>query len=283
MQGTTDDFIAFQREQWRRAAPGWKRWAEVFAQRDDAHRYLEAGGVESGHRVLELGAGTGDQTLTLAEMVGPEGRVVATDLSEEMLAIAQKRVSAAGFGNVEFRVADAGRLELDEDGFDVAVSGFTWMFLPEPAAAASRVQDMLTPGGRFVASAWGPPPQVPMLATAMMVIVPELGIEPPAPEGPGLFALADPDRFQGLFEDAGFEDISVSPFTVRLVFPSPEKFAEFTRDVAIAVSDLVREHAPERSEEIWAKVADAARAQAGTDGSVTYENVALLGVGRRPG
>jgi SAM-dependent methyltransferase len=278
----TDDFTAQQRQQWGRAASGWKRWAEVFAQRDDARRYLESGGVQPGHRVVELGAGTGDQTLALAERVGPEGRVVAVDLSEEMLAIARERVAAAGFDNVEFRVADVGRLDLEEDGFDVAVSGFTWMLLREPAAAASRVRDLLAPGGRFVASVWGPPPQAPVVATPMAVIVAELGIEPPDPEGPGLFALADPDRFKSLLEEAGFEDVSVSPFAFRLVFPSPEEFAEFTRDVAIVVSDLVREHAPERSQEIWAKVADAARPQAGEDGSVTFENVGLLGVGGRP-
>ena len=278
----TGDFTAQQRRQWGRAAAGWKRWAEVFAQRDDAGRYLEAGGVQPRHRALELGAGTGDQTLALAERVGPEGRVVAVDLSEEMLAIVRERVAAAGFDNVEFRVADAGRLELEEDGFDVAVSGFTWMLLSEPVAAASRVRDLLAPDGRFVASVWGPPPKAPLVAIPMAVIVADLGIEPPAPEGPGLFALADPDRFKSLLEEAGFEDVSVSPFAFRLVFSSAEEFAEFTRDVAIVVSDLVDEHAPERSQEIWAKVADAARPQAGTDGSVTFENVGLLGTGRRP-
>lgn len=278
----TDDATTRQRQQWGRAAAGWRKWANVFAQRDDAERYLEAGGVTAGQKVLEVGAGTGDQTLALAERVGPEGSVLAVDLADRMLEIAKERVEAAGFDNVEFELADANTLEVDEERFDVAVSGFTWMLLDQPEQAASRVASLLAPGGRFVASVWGPPPQAPLVSAPMKVIVDELGIEPPTGPGPGLFALADPDRFRSVIEGAGFEDVSVEPFQFSMTFDSPEQFAAFTRDVAVVISDLVEEHAPDRSEEIWAKVAETVAPRANPDGSVTLPNTGLLGVGSAP-
>lgn len=280
---TTNDMTRQQLDQWGRAALGWKRWAEVFAQRDDASLYLDAAGIEPGHHVLEVGAGTGDQTLALAERVGPDGGVVATDLTPGMLAIARERIETAGFDNVAFQIADAADLGYDDDGFDAVVSGFTWMLIPDPVAAAAEVRRVLVPGGRFAVSVWGPPPTVPMLAVPMGVLVNELGIEPPAPEGPGLFSLAHPDRLGAVFEGAGMENVSVAPFNVRLRFPSPEDYAAFTRDVAVVVSDLVSQHAPDRTEEIWGKVADRMRDSVAADGSVVFENQALLATGSRPG
>lgn len=277
-----EDPSARQRDQWQRAAEGWKKWADVFAQRDDAAKYLEAGEVGEGQKALEVGAGTGDQTLALAERVGTDGRVLAIDLSDSMLEIAKERVEAAGFDNVEFRVADANNLKIDQDGFDVAVSGFTWMLLDEPERAASRVADLLAPGGRFVASVWGPPPQAPLVSVPMKVIVDELGIEPPTGPGPGLFALADPGRFRAVLEGAGFEDVSVEPVQFAIKFDSPEHYVEFTRDVAVVISDLVDEHAPDRSDEIWGRVAEVVGPRANPDGSLTIDNTALLAVGSTP-
>ncbi len=278
-QGTHGDLAAQQRDQWRRAAAGWRKWARLFAQRDDSERYLEAGSIVEGQSVLEVGAGTGDQTLALAERVGPQGRVVATDVSADMLAVAEERVTAAGFDNVEFHVAAAADLDLGTGGFDAAVSGFTLMLVPDPVAAASRVAQLLAPGAPFVASVWGPPPKVPMLGAAMAPILRELDMEPPNPEGPGLFALAQPDRFRGVFDAADLNDVSVTPFAMRMTFPSSETYAEFTRDVAVVISDLVRQRAPERTEEIWAQVAAAVQDRAADDGSVAFDNEALMGLG----
>lgn len=72
---------------------------------------------------LEIGAGTGDQTLVLAQRVGPLGHVLATDLTEEMLTVARRRARAAGLDDITFRNADASKFDLGEGGFDAAVSG----------------------------------------------------------------------------------------------------------------------------------------------------------------
>ena len=83
---------------------------------------LDLAGVTVGSRVLDLGAGTGDQTLLAAQRVGPGGAVLATDISAPMLDLAREAARAAGLRNVQTRVMDAQHLELDSGSLDAAIA-----------------------------------------------------------------------------------------------------------------------------------------------------------------
>ena len=76
---------------------------------------LDAANLRPGNRVLDVAAGTGDQTLLAARRVGPNGYVLATDISTSMLNVAAEAVRNAGLTNVETRVMDAENIELDAD------------------------------------------------------------------------------------------------------------------------------------------------------------------------
>lgn len=282
MAEPVEAMVAALRYQWDLASGAWRKWADLFSQRNDGGLYLQLGGIEPGQRVLEVGAGTGDQTLALAKAVGPEGRVVATDLSEGMLAVARSRVEAAGLGNVEFLAGDAASLPLDDESFDAAAAGFMLMLVPEPQAVAATVFRRLAPGGRFVASVWSVPPAVPMLALPMMTALGEVGGPPPDPARPGLFALADRERLEGVLVGAGFEDVRVTPFTFTFRFPSAAVYTEFIREVAPPISQLIAERAPEKADTVWRTVEAAAQSRAAEDASVTFDNEMLFVSGRRP-
>ena len=275
-----DDVTARTREHFGRAAVGWERWGDAM-QRDDAARYVEAAAVASGDRVLEVGAGTGEQTLALAERVGPQGMVVATDLSPEMLDVGARRVREAGFDNVEFVAAGIDALDLEEATFDACVSGFTWEFLSDPLAGAVRVRSLLTPGGRFAASVWGQGPDVPMRAIVGTVILSELGIPRPAPSA-GL-DLADPGQFDRVLTEAGFEDVSVAELPVCMRWATPGEYAQSMRELAPQLQDLIDAHDPQRTDQIWHAVAEAVADHVTGDGTVRLANQAFLGVGVRPG
>src|SRR5262249_28679153 len=68
------------------AAEGWQRGATARAMGPITERMLDLAGIGSGHRVLDVGAGTGEQTLMAARRVGPHGFVLATDIADRMLA-----------------------------------------------------------------------------------------------------------------------------------------------------------------------------------------------------
>lgn len=282
MSEAVEASVAAQRDQWDGASEAWRKWADLFSQRNDGDLYLQLGEIRSGHRVLEVGAGTGDQTLLLARAVGPDGGVVATDFSEGMLAVARSRVQAAGLDNVEFLAGDVGSLSLDDESFDAAVAGFVLMFVPEPERVAATILRRLSPGGRFVASVWSAPPAVPMLAMPMSMALGEAGGPPPDPAAPGLFALADRQRLEQVLVTAGFEDVKVTPFNLTFRFPSAGVYAEFMREIAPPISQLIAERVPGKADTVWQKVEAAAGSRAADDGGVTFDNEMLFVSGRRP-
>ena len=83
---------------------------------------LDLADLQPGGRVLDVAAGTGDQTVLAAQRVGPTGYVLATDLAAKMLEIAAQAARDAGLTNVETRVMDAQQLDLAPDSFDAAIS-----------------------------------------------------------------------------------------------------------------------------------------------------------------
>src|SRR3954470_14209438 len=132
------EFRAAQRNSWNKAATGWDKWAKKMLDWTGhvSERLVELAGVETGSRVLDVAAGLGEPALTAAYKVGPEGSVVATDISPQMLAYARDRAAAAGVSNIEFIEAEASKLDFPEASFDAAVSRFGIIFEPEAEAAA---------------------------------------------------------------------------------------------------------------------------------------------------
>src|SRR5579859_5210166 len=87
-------------------------------------RMFEQAGLRPGMRVLDIAAGTGDQSILAARVVGPSGSVLATDISASMLDAATQAARAASLDNIETLVADASTLDLTPDTFDAAISRF---------------------------------------------------------------------------------------------------------------------------------------------------------------
>src|SRR6476646_8042755 len=107
------DFREAQHRHWDSAAVGWQEWSE-FNDRADRHiseRLVELAGVQGGSRGRDVAAGYGEPALTAARKAGQKGRVVATDISAEMLAFGRERAAAAGLDNIEFMESDASSLD----------------------------------------------------------------------------------------------------------------------------------------------------------------------------
>src|SRR5216684_3551837 len=110
---------------------------------------LEAAGVRTGMRVLDLGSGMGDMAFSAAEMVGPTGEVVGIDRSPEPVAKANLRARQHGLANVRFLVGDIH--DPAPDGpYDVIVGRLVLMYVPDPAAVIRTQARLLRPGGLVV-------------------------------------------------------------------------------------------------------------------------------------
>jgi SAM-dependent methyltransferase len=276
------EFRGKQQQDWNTAAAGWRKWAELIDGRTGhiSEGLVEMAGVEPGSRVLDVAAGYGEPSLTAARAAGPEGSVVATDISPEMLAYGRERAAAAGLENIEFMEADASSLDFPAQSFDAAVSRWGIIFEPDGEGAAARIRGFLKPGARMAISSWGEPAQVPMLAIPMMTAMQKLNVPPPPPGTPGPLSRPTPEALGGLLEGGGFSDIEVREEKVVLEFDSPDEFTTFIREIAPPISNLIAPHPPEVQEETWAAISAAVGEQAGDDGAVTLSNLVLLAAGR---
>ena len=214
MDSKTVDAVEFrdgQRQQWDKGAKGWRKRSDFIdaATAPVSKRMVELARVEPGSRVLDVAAGYGEPSLTAAAVAGPEGKVVATDISPEMLLYGRERAAAAGLENVEFVESEAASLDFPAESFDAALSRFGIIFEPEAEATAGRVRGFLVPGSRMVISSWGPPERVPFIAVPMGTAMRTLGVDPPPPGTPGPLSRPTPEALGGLLEGGGFSDVEV--------------------------------------------------------------------------
>jgi SAM-dependent methyltransferase len=285
MESKTVDAVEFrdgQQQQWNRAATGWRRWSELIdgAASGISERLVELAGVEPGSRVLDVAAGYGEPSLTAARVVGPEGAVLATDISAEMIAFGRERAAATGLENIEFVQSDAASLDFPAASFNAALSRWGIIFEPDAEAAAARIRSFLEPGGRMAISSWGSPDRVPFLAIPMRTAMQRLGVPPPPPGTPGPLSRPTPQALGGLLEAAGFSDVEVEEAEVTFEWQSPEEFTIFIREIAPPITAMMASHPQEVQDETWVAITEAIREAAGDGEAVKLSNLVLLAAGR---
>jgi SAM-dependent methyltransferase len=285
MESKTVDAVEFrtgQRQQWNSAATGWRRWSDLIdtAARGVSERLVELAAVEQGSRVLDVAAGYGEPSLSAAKRATSEGRVVATDISAEMLAFGRERAAAAGLDNIEFVESDAASLDFPESSFDAALSRWGIIFEPDGEGTAARVRGFLKPGARMAISSWGPPERVPFLAIPMRTAMQRLQVPPPPPGTPGPLSRSTPEALGGLLEAGGFSDVEVEEAQVSFEWQSPEEVTTFIKEIAPPITAMIAPHPQEVQEETWAAITEAIRETAGDSGAVRLSNLVLLAAGR---
>jgi SAM-dependent methyltransferase len=107
---------------WSGAAPFWEKHRELIRQMfaPVTQALAEDGRIGSRHTVLDIATGPGEPALTLADLVGPEGKVIGIDPVPEMVAAARRASDHPGFRNIQFDVASADHLPFAADTFDAA-------------------------------------------------------------------------------------------------------------------------------------------------------------------
>jgi len=257
-------------------------WARGAAAREQAlvpvtTLMLDMAGVTSGSCVIDLGAGTGDQTVAAARRVGPDGSVLATDLSAVMLDRAREAAGAVGLQNVTTRVLDMQQLDLPSASFHAAFARFSLQFVPDVQRALAEVRRVLKPGGRFAAVVFSSVEQNPFRAMPQAIASRLVGRPFPEP-GPGQWALNAPDELTDAFGTAGFREVSVQsvPFVYR--FETLEDAVDNLKEAQPMLTRLLAELDEPGRAAAWAGIADALRVYVGQDG-FAGPSEALVAVG----
>ena len=193
---------------WGEMARGWeerREWLMDITGRVNAW-LVEKADPQSGQIFLDIAAGTGDLGLAVAERVGAGGHVISSDFSPNMVEVARRNGEARSLTQVEYRVLDAEKMDLDDDSVDGVVCRWGYMLMADPAAALRETRRVLRDGGPLAFAVWAPPDRNPWAAIPGMTLVQRGHMPPPEPGAPGMFAMGDPGRIRELVTQAGFAE-----------------------------------------------------------------------------
>ncbi|HWP65533.1 MAG TPA: arsenite methyltransferase [Candidatus Limnocylindria bacterium] len=113
---------------------------------------LAAAALQPGETVLDLGSGAGFDALLAAQAVGPTGRVIGVDMTDDMLQKARANAERAGHRNTEFRKGFIEALPVDDASVDVVISNCVINLSPDKPGVYREVARVLRPGGRMIVS-----------------------------------------------------------------------------------------------------------------------------------
>ena len=113
--------------------------------------------MRPGEAALDIGTGTGSVALAAAGQVGGTGRIVAIDISPDMLATDQARGIASSISNVDFIEGRCEAIPVPDQSQDAILASLSLMYVLDRASAAREIGRVLRPGGRLVGSVWAGP------------------------------------------------------------------------------------------------------------------------------
>ncbi|MDY6857637.1 MAG: methyltransferase domain-containing protein [Thermodesulfobacteriota bacterium] len=141
----TDEYrFGYRRKEIERLRYQHQVWAK------ENQRFISRAGFRTGATLVDLGCGPGYTTLNLAQIVGPEGKVIAVDRDgERSLRLLKAQAQAVGLSNIETRVANLETFDLQAESVDGVYGWWVLMYLPEVTVRPliGRMAKWLRPGG----------------------------------------------------------------------------------------------------------------------------------------
>jgi ubiquinone/menaquinone biosynthesis C-methylase UbiE len=247
-----DEYRKASLDNWHRIASNWESERDFIMGATGAvsQRLVDNLDPQPGDTVLDIAAGTGDTGFIAAERVGDDGRLVTTDFARGMVEAAQRNGDSRGLENVEYRVLDAERMDLDDDSFDGVVARFGYMLMADPAAALAETRRVLREDGRLSFAVWAGPEQNMWAAIPATALMERLELPPPEPDTPGIFAMGDPDRIRELVTGAGFGEPEIDQVEVVWPYEDPDVHWELTLKLAGPLADAISQLDDDVREEI---------------------------------
>lgn len=221
--------------EWRESARYWQKYAgtirTMFGPITQA--LIEAAEIIEGETVLDIAGGSGEPSLTIAEIVGPTGSVTCTDGAPEMVAAAESEAQVRGLTNVAFRQCAADSLPFESNSFDVVVSRLGVMFFPDTLASLREMLRVTKQEGVIALAVWGKSELNPFFCVINNVVARYLEAQPADPNAPGAFRFEEPDSLAGILSDAGAVEVKERVLKFDITAPiTPEQFWELRSETS---------------------------------------------------
>ena len=258
------------RRQWQDAAEAWHRWGPTLGRwlGPATEIMFDLARIGRGHRVLDVAAGAGEQTLSAARRGGPEGKVLATDIAPKILELAAIEAERAGLRNVEVRAMDGEALDLPDASFDVVISRVGLIYMPDRAKALAEMRRVLKPGGRVAAIVSSTAENNGFFSVPVSIIRRRAALGPPLPGQPGPFSLGGPGVLETALREAGFREVEARAIAAPLRLPSAAECLRFEKESFGALHQMLAGVSDAETAEAWDEIAGALAAFEGPEGFV---------------
>ncbi len=270
-----------QKASWNKFSPGWKKWDELFMGhlKPMGDAIIQALHLKDGDIVLDIAAGTGEPGLAIASQL-KGGKVIITDLAEDMLVIARENAVKKGITNVEFRACDVCELPFADNIFDAISCRLGFMFFPDMLLAAKKMVRVLKPGGRIATSVWSVPEKNFWVTAIMGTINRNMELPAPVPGSPGMFRCAKDGFIADLFLQAGLKNLSQKEIIGKLNCKTTDIYWSMMTELAAPVVAALSNADDEMKEKIKREVYQAVN-QKYPYGNVVIESSSLIICGQK--
>lgn len=258
-----------------------ERWQQDVERRrqefaEVTQRMLEAAGIKPGDHVLDVAAGTGDQSIFAARIVGPSGSILATDISAEMLNIAERVIQQEGLTNITTRVMDAEQLDLEDNAFDAVICRLGLMLIPNQQQALRGIRRVLKPGRKLAALVWSARENNPLFSLPLAIV--SKYAKGGSPGGSDPFPLSDATVFERELMKAGFGEVRIRALPFQLHYASLDAFLQSTASRLTA--GVMGQLTQQEQQQLLSEVRQALSQFEGSHGLVAPAEM-LLGVGSK--
>lgn len=272
-----------QKQSWNKFSSGWKKWDDVVMD------FLEPQGTEiirllkpnNGEIILDVASGTGEPGLTIATKLDG-GKVIITDLAEDMLEIARENAEKRGITNIETVACDVCELPFPDNTFDAISCRFGFMFFPDMRLAASEMVRVLKPGGRIATSVWNVPEKNFWVTAMMGAINRNMEIPAPPPSAPGMFRCAKDGLIADIFAQVGLKNITQTEVTGKLNCKTADGYWGMQNEVAAPIVAALSKADDNTRAKIKQEVYQALNDKY-PDGNVVIDSSALVIYGEKRG
>ncbi|MCK4709709.1 MAG: class I SAM-dependent methyltransferase, partial [Gammaproteobacteria bacterium] len=216
---------------------------------------LDMCNVTNGSRVLDVAAGAGEQTLTVARRIGDSGHVLATDISPDILEYAAVSAQLAGLSNIHTQVLDGENLtHLEADPFDAVISRVGMIYFPDQLKALAGMKHHLKHEGKVAAMVYSTAETNPFFSIPVSIIRRRANLPAPMPGQPGPFSLGAEGKLEQVFSAAGFRDIQVETINAPVRVSSAAECLQFEQESFGALHQMLSGLSDIEQDEAWQEI-----------------------------
>ena len=269
---------------WQNSARYWDKYraliTQMFAPLTSA--LVEEARIGPGDKVLDIGGGSGEPSLTIAGIVGPTGSVMFTDPVVGMVETAQAEAGRRALTNIHFKQCSADDLPFADGTFDVAVGRLSAMFFADPVIGVREALRVIRNAGYIALAVWSVEEANPFFSTVNDAVDRFVESAEQDPDAPDAFRFATHGKLAAILEKAGAEKVTERQLNFQIEAPiSFEQFWQLRTEMSESLRKAMAILTPDQLPAVKQAAADAAERYFVSE-IMNFPAEALIVTGRKP-